>query len=304
MSAVRWPSWSRALTVLVVLLATVALGVTSSPRSGAATGPCGTRAGAPSRIAHVVWIVFENKSYSEVIGSRNAPYLNRVADECGIATRFRAEAHPSLPNYLAMTSGSTHGIRDDNPPADHRLHVQSIFGQTRGSWHALEESMPAKCARTNSGLYAVRHNPAAYYTPLASQCATHDVPLINPPNLSAELTFITPNLCDDMHNCPADQTTAAQVAAGDRWLARELPKIFASHAYLSGAMVVFLTWDEDGPGQHVPTVVVSPYTRPRTRDATSYTHYSLLRTTEQLLGIPVHLGAAATATSMERGFHL
>ncbi|MGE5435508.1 MAG: phosphoesterase, partial [Candidatus Doudnabacteria bacterium] len=61
------------------------------------------------RYRHVVWIVFENKQYSQIIGSPNAPYINKVANQCGLATNFYAEAHPSLPNYIAMTSGSTQG---------------------------------------------------------------------------------------------------------------------------------------------------------------------------------------------------
>jgi hypothetical protein len=42
--------------------------------------------------------------------------------------------------------------------------------------------------------------------------------------------------------------------------------------------------------------VISPYTH-GVRDATPYTHYSLLRTTEQLLGLRF-LGNAASANSM------
>jgi hypothetical protein len=70
--------------------------------------------------------------------------------------------------------------------------------------------------------------------------------------------------------------------------------------YTSGATAIFITWDEDGNGfsdnNQVATIVVSPYTH-AVKDNTAYTHYSLLRTAEELLGLPP-LGAAATANSM------
>src|SRR5205823_11590753 len=91
------------------------------------TRPCGTAASPPATYDHVVWVVMENKGYSSIIGSSSAPYVNRLARQCGSASRFFAEAHPSLPNYIAMTSGSTQGITDDLDPSAHRLAVPSIF---------------------------------------------------------------------------------------------------------------------------------------------------------------------------------
>ena len=102
--------------------------------------PCGTNPKPPARYKHVVWIVMENKGYSDVIGSSIAPYINSVAQQCGVATNFYAESSPSLPNYIAMTSGSTQGISDDDDPSSHRLAAPSIFSQVGGQRRALEES--------------------------------------------------------------------------------------------------------------------------------------------------------------------
>ena len=82
----------------------------------------------------------ENRSYSEVIGSSDAPYVNRLAHECGLAANFSAESHPSLPNYVAMTSGSTQGIGDDGDPSQHRLAVPSIFSELGSGWR--DEQLP------------------------------------------------------------------------------------------------------------------------------------------------------------------
>jgi hypothetical protein len=212
-----------------------------------------------------------------------------------VATRFSAETHPSLPNYIAMTSGSTQGISDDADPSAHRLSGPSIFSQLGGDWRSLHESMPGNCASTASGHYAVKHNPAAYYTNIASACAAQDVPLMNPPDLSARFTFIKPNLCHDTHDC--------SVATGDAWMAGFLPKVLNSPQYRAGTTAVFITWDEGNSANRIPTFVISPSTRRGTMSATPFNHYSLLRTTEEMLGLPL-LGKASKAPSMRPAFRL
>jgi hypothetical protein len=244
----------------------------------------------------VVWIVMENHSYSEIIGSSSAPYINSLASAYGNATQMFAESHPSLPNYIAMTSGGTQGISDDNGPSAHPLSVSSIFSQLGTGARSLEESMPSNCDKSSSGNYAVRHNPEAYYTNLNGSCSTNDVPLGSTPNISARFTFITPNLCDDMHDCT--------VATGDTWLKGFVPKLLATSQYTSGTTVIFLTWDEDNgsSGNHIPTLVISPSTK-AVVSSTSFTHYSMLRTTEEILGLP-RIGGAQTANDMLSAFNL
>ncbi len=249
----------------------------------------------------------ENHSYSEVMGSRSAPYIDSLARRCGLATNYRAVAHPSLPNYIAATSGSTWGIADDDPPPSHRLAVASIFQQARTA-ASYEESMPSRCAQASSGNYAVKHNPEAYFTPVRARCRANDVPLGTASSgalLTALATdslpafsFVTPNVCNDMHDC--------SIRTGDSWLRTWVPKITASRAYRTGRTVLFVTWDEnDGSnGNHVATIVVSPYTTPGTTSGRRFSHYSLLRTTEELLGIRRYLGQAAHATSMRSAFGL
>jgi hypothetical protein len=251
--------------------------------------------GAP-HYEHVVWIVLENVGYS-IVGSSSAPFMNRLALSCGLATNDLAVAHPSLPNYIALTSGSTQGITDDAEPSAHRLSVPSIFSQLKGDWRALEESMPSSCDRVTSGNYAARHNPAVYYANLTSTCARNDVPLTLPLNLASTFTFITPNICDDMHSCP--------VATGDAWLQRMVPMILSSTQYQSGSLVLFITFDENDAEatNRVPTVVIAPSVPRGSRVGASLNHYSLLRTTEEILGLPL-LGGARSARSMSGSFHL
>jgi phosphatidylinositol-3-phosphatase len=249
----------------------------------------------------------ENHSYGEVVGSASSRYVDTLARECGLATNYAAVSHPSLPNYIAATSGRTWGITNDDPPSSHRLAVMNIFRQapTAGSF---EESMPSDCVRSDSGPYVVKHDPETYYVDVGSACRTQDVPLgtttrgalvhaLETETLPA-FSFVTPNLCSDTHNC--------SVQTGDSWLARWVSTITMSPTYRAGRTVLFITWDEnDGAlGNHVAAIVVSPYTMPRTRSALPFSHYSLLRTTEELLGIRRHLGDAAGAQSMSHVFGL
>jgi hypothetical protein len=292
----------RSLLICCLGAAAASAAIATAPSAAAVKRatprPCAGARRAPATFQHVIWIIMENTSYSGIIGSSDAPYLNKLARQCGVAANFSAESHPSLPNYVAMTSGSTQGISDDGDPSQHPLSVPSIFSQLGSGWRALDESMPSNCDLNDGSSYAVRHNPAVYYTNIRSQCARQDVPLAAKPNLSARFTLITPNLCHDMHDC--------STSSGDTWLAGFVPKILGSRVYRKQPTAVFITWDEGegGGGNHIATLVLSRYTRPHTVSNKSFSHYSMLRTTEELLGIKARLGQAATAADMRGAFHL
>ncbi|HJP77039.1 MAG TPA: alkaline phosphatase family protein [Pseudonocardiaceae bacterium] len=303
------------ITAVFTAVGIVGVALSAAPAASAGTGPCGTQTTAPT-YSHVIWIWMENHSYSDIIGNTaQAPYINTLAGECGLATNYHNVSHPSLPNYIAATSGLaslSQFTSDCSPSRKCSTSAASIFGQGE-SWKAYEESMPSNCDKSNSGEYAVRHNPPPYYTSL-STCATFDVPYTQ---LSTDLanntlpafSFVTPNLIDDMHDGTINQ--------GDTWLSTELPKILSSSAYTSGSTAVFVTWDEGTGGSsgencatnttdnscHVATIAISPSTAAGSTSATLFNHYSLLGTTEQLLGKPL-LGQAATSTPMTSAFNL
>ena len=323
------PTRSLAIRLAVALACGVAVLITacggrsdstasaSAARATAtALSPCGMAAPGSLSYRHVIWLWMENHSYSEVIGSSSAPFLNSLARRCGLATNDHNITHPSLPNYVAATSGLGQSqldpFRSDcGPSASCSTAAPSIFGQTP-SWRAYQESMPAPCPRSDSGTYAVRHNPPLYFRAL-SGCAQKDLPL---PALHSALrrnslpafSFVTPNLCNDTHDC--------SVQTGDGWLAGEVSRIVGSRAYRARQTVLFVTYDEGEGGSsqnctanrtdsgcRVATVVVSPSTPAGRRSGALYSHYSLLRTTEDLLGLPP-LGEAASAASMAKSFGL
>ena len=293
----RWP-------LILVALAAVAFpgaATAAGPRTGqpaiSASSPCGALREARPRIRHVVLIVEENHSYNEIIG--RAPYITRLAGRCGLATRYRALSYPSLPNYIAMTSGripSAVAHRDCLPVGGCVTGAPNLFRRVR-SWRVYAESMPRPCDRRNTGQYLARHTAAPYYTVLRRSCLRKDVPLgtIDGGALSNALrrqtlpsfSLIVPNATHDMHG--------GCVSCGDSWLHTWLPRIIASRPYQNGHTAVVITWDSDDGccANHIPTVVVSPYTKPGTRSRRRFNHYSLLRAIEATLHVR-YTGAAAT----------
>jgi phosphatidylinositol-3-phosphatase len=312
---------SRLLLMAAIVAATAgtATGLTAVSPAAAASGPCGT-ATAPPAYQHVIWIWMENHSFTDIIGNTSqAPYTNALAASCGLATNYHNTTHPSLPNYLAATSGLAQAqipvlsFLDCNVSVLCDTSAPSIFGQGE-TWKAYQESMPSNCDTSDSGEYAVRHNPAAYYTSL-SGCASRDVPYSRlatdlAGNALPAFSFITPNLIDDMHD--------GTIAQGDAWLASNLPTILNSRQYQAGTTAVFITWDEGSGGYpiedcddttttdascRVATIVISPSTPAGATSAAFFSHYSLLGTTEELLGLPM-LGQASSSPAMTAAFHL
>ena len=279
------------------------------------TAACGVLANAPT-YKHVIVIMEENQSYGSIIGSGSAPYVNSLAASCGLATNYHNVTHYSLPNYLAITSGMSLSalspFYNDCLPSTCTTNAPSIFTQTFAK--AYEESMPSNCDWSGSDVYAPKHNPYLYYQGKTG-CSTRDVPLASlvtdfqTQATAPSFAFVTPNLCNDTHDC--------SVATGDEWLNTNLSALLATPVYQSGNTAVFLAWDEGEPGSagancasntsdqgcHVALLVIAPSVNLGTQVGTLFNHYSLLRTVEQLLGLS-YLGQAQSASSMVQGFNL
>ena len=308
----------------VGLLMLLGSALTAPPTSHAQTAICGTRSTPPPTYAHVIWIWMENHSFGDIVGSPAAPYINDVlVAGCGLATNFHNITHVSLPNYIGATTGLPLSrvqqfLFDCRPSATCSSDANSLFAQVP-SWKAYMESMTTNCRTMGVVGYAVRHNPAPYLTSLPG-CTMFDVPYTE---LQADLdndtlpafSFITPNTVNDMHDGP----DPIAIQNGDTWLQNELPKILNSAAYQSGTTAVFVTWDEGSfagfsfgedcatnttdESCHIPAIVISPYTPSGATSARLFNHYSLLKTTEQMLGVR-KLGRAIFAKSMRGAFNL
>jgi len=295
-------TWSRAALVLGALVIVVSAGAAAADISGYAFGTAGSaRPGrsplppptassqpVPPSLAerHVFVIVMENRSYSDALGS---PYLSSLAKSYAVATNYHSVSEPSLPNYLAMTSGDTWNIHDDNY---HQLPPTGLGEQLTGAgitWKAYSEGFAGDCFASPYP-YALKHNPFAYY---GGGCPANVVPIEElAGDLRAKtptLSWIMPGLCNDGHDC--SQNTA------DAWVAQVVPAILASPAWRQGG-ILLITWDEAGTASdnHVATLVIAPNAVVHQSD-TYYNHYSLLATIEDQVGV-ARLGQAAAATAM------
>ena len=236
-------------------------------------------------LPHIFVIVMENRSYSQAIASS---YVSKLAAEYAIATDYHGVSHPSLPNYLALTSGSTWGIADDG---FHALPAGGLGAQLTSAgieWRAYMEGMSNGCFHSPYP-YALKHNPFAYY---GGACPSQVVPFTQ---FASDMTgavpqfvWITPNMCHDGHDCSS--------SVADTWLSQTVPTILKSNAWKDGGMLV-ITWDEgEDSANSVLTLIVRPDPVTHT-SAKPYDHYSLLATIEDELGV-ARLGQAAHATPM------
>ena len=236
---------------------------------------------------HVFVIVMENKSYDVALSGR---FTASLAARYGLAGNYHAITHPSVPNYLALTSGSTWGVRDDGYYALSKQDLGTQLTNAGVSWRAYMEGLGDAGCLDSPGPYSLGHNPFAYY---GGACPANVVPFTA---LSADLagntprfSWITPDRCHDTHDC--------RVEVGDQWLQETVGGITASAAWKNNG-VLFITWDEDdgSASNQVLTLVMTPALAHR-ESTKPYDHYSLLATIEDVLGVG-RLGRAAQAQPM------
>jgi|tagenome__1003787_1003787.scaffolds.fasta_scaffold20981630_5 hypothetical protein len=239
----------------------------------------------PTPVTKVLVFVVENHSMAQMKASM--PRLYALANHYGYATKYYAITHPSLPNYLVMSSGSLQGVQDDKPPADHPVKGHSIFGRALASGHtaaAYADSMPSNCYTQDSGSYYVRHNPWTYFGAERQQCQQFDRPIAslssdvgkgNLPNAG----FVAPDACHDAHNCP--------LSTADNWISDQIQTVMSGPDWRAGRLAIVVTADEDdhNAGNNVLTVVLHP-SQHHNVVTTTLDHYSLYGLYEDVLGLP------------------
>jgi acid phosphatase len=244
-----------------------------------------------------VVVVFENKEFEQVVGNADAPTFASLARRYARLTNYRGVAHPSLPNYLALVSGSTQGIASNCTSCRvSATNLADTLERAGKSWKTYAEGLPrAGFTGAWAGRYARKHNPLLYFTDVASSSDRLDriVPLGTfDRDLAAgrlpDFSLVVPDLCHDMHDC--------SIATGDAWLRTFLRPLLRSSALGKGA--VFVVFDEgtssQGGGGHVPAVVLGPSVRPGSQTSTLLDHYGLLRTIESAWHLPL-LGRSGSA---------
>jgi len=251
----------------------------------------------------------ENHSYGEIIGSSSAPYINSLAAKGTSAGNYFATDHPSLPNYAELTSGQSfaNATSDCDPSSTCQSTAANIADGIEGSgrtWKAYEESMGSACNMATTGQYGARHDPFVYYTDITSNPARCQAHVVDYSNLATDLksaattpnyAFITPNVCNDMHDC--------SIATGDSWLASNMPAILNSTAFATQPSLLVVVFDEDDGAQNnqVAMITVGSEVKVGYVSQVSYNHYSLLRTIEtswQLATLTGNDGGASAMTDL------
>ena len=276
----------------------------SGHTAGAASRPVTAAALRPPARKVTKLLVFVEENHSRNQMRAQMPYTFRQAQRFGYASNYSAISHPSLPNYIAMASGQTYGIRDDKNPSAHRLRGHSVFGQAlahgkRATVYA--QGMPHACALKNNGNYLVRHNPWTYFAQERQACRRHDVPMgrfshdVRTGSLP-NVGMVIPDACHDGHDC--------SLARADRWFKQQMLQVFRGRDWRSGHLAVVLTADEDDRLHHnqVLTVVIHPSQHSHVVRH-RLNHFSLTGLFSDVLNAG-HMHHARTAPSMKRAFHL
>lgn len=303
--------WGLAALALIAVASTTLAGCGFS-LGGASTSAVVTNV---PRYQHIFLIVMENHDYDDIIGSKQAPHLNALANQYGVATNYWAVAHPSEPNYIALLGGSTFGVADDNSYTQNAINAPYLGSQLEAAhltWKSYQQGLPSPgftgdSAYSAGTVYASKHNPFLNFLPHypASQQAAELANIVPGSQLAIDLnsdatpnfSFITPGLCDDMHGDPACGDEDQLVSNGDTFANKVVTLIMQSHLWAQGNNAIVITWDEATPGLaigpkgiaagggHVPTIVITSHGPRGIKDGAAYNHYALLLTIQDAFGL-------------------
>ncbi|WP_084718415.1 alkaline phosphatase family protein [Streptacidiphilus carbonis] len=287
----------RFAPIAAATAAAVALGVAAvQTHATPAATPVAAKAAAATvpTPAHVVVVMEENHSYSDIIGNSSAPYINSLAGQGALLTSSYGVTHPSEPNYMALFAGSTFGLSSDACPVSEgsTANLGSELLAKGDTFKGYSEGLPSVGSTTcTSGKYARKHSPWVNFSNVP---AADSLPFTSFPTTASgyaslpTLSFVIPNLNDDMHD--------GTIAAADTWLNSKM-SAYATWAKANNSLLI-VTWDEDdySESNQIPTIVVGQSVKAGTYDET-VNHYNVLATLEQMYGLTA-VGNSATATAI------
>ena len=258
-------SFTSRLTVLTVLAFVAAVAHAADPKL--------------PHPAHVVLVIEENRAFTQIMGSGDAPYINSLAGQGALMTQSYAVAHPSEPNYVALFSGDTQGVTDDSCPHSHTApELAGALAEKKADFVLYSEDLPSAgftgCGSENK-LYRRKHNPVPDFTAVPASASQPFSAFPSDYSKLPAVSFVVPNMMDDMHD--------GTVAQADAWLQQNLD------GYIRWAKnhdsVFILTWDEDDSvhGNRIMTLVLGGSVKPGQYDQ-RITHYDVLRTLTDMYG--------------------
>lgn len=278
----------------------------ASTSKGSSPAPTPVPSGQPT-FSHVFLVVEENHSYSDVIGSSSMPYLNSLASQYGLATQYFANGHPSMPNYLMLTTGLTETFDDNFSGIISDDNIVRELVKAGKTWKAYEESIPSVgYLGGDAPPYVRRHNPFSYLSDIHNDPAqaANIVPFSQFAGDLAngsfpQYSFISPNVNNDAHN--------GTLAAADSWLQSNIAPLIASSTFQNGGLLIILfdeaeETDTTHGGGQVATVIISSKSKTKFQSQTFYQHQSVLRLILEGSGVNTFPGMAGSAPEMTEFF--
>jgi phospholipase C len=270
------------------------------------------------RSNHVVIVVEENHSFSQVIGNRNMPFLNGLASQYSLTTQYFANVHPSIGNYFMLTTGQiiTNNDRDvATVTADNIVRHLLTAGKT---WKGYAESLPSTgYLGADRFPYTRHHFPLSYFSDVVNSHVQrlNLVPFTQFPkdlanNDLPNYSMIIPNQQDNGHNCPAGTTSCSDtqvLRATDTWLKNHIGPLLNNSAFRQDGLLIIVfdegtSSDKAHVGGHTATIFVGPKVKRGFKSSSFYQHQNVLRTVLDALGVNHQLGKAATAQPMSDMF--
>src|SRR3989454_764521 len=274
-------------------------------------GPVQTLATSGINFDYVMIILMENHNICDIYThcGGTGTYMTALADAYSIARQDNyCNVNPSLPNYLCLSGARDFGCSgydggpNSNPCTNSAWNSPNIIDRILGAgltWKAYMEDMPSNCYTSDSGNYAIRHNPFVYYNDIVSNSTRCNqvVPAgtagsalvadLASTSTASNYMWFTPNTCNDMHDC--------DIPTGDTYLSVLVPLILGSNVFLTQRAALLLTFDE-GYGQPIYTVWAGPVVKTAYTSSTAYSHYSVLSTISGSQPSPCTFTASATGS--------
>ncbi len=252
---------------------------------------------------HVVICIMENHDYYQIIGSTSAPFINTLATQSANMTEYYGLTHPSQPNYIMLFSGSNQGVTSDGTPSGtpwYTPNLGSLLINAGFSFRGYSEDLPYVGSNTSSsGNYARKHNPWVNWQGTGTNqiSAGYNLTMNEFPtdfNQLPTLSFVIPNQANDMH----DGADPYRITNGDQWVQNHLQN-YINWAQTNNSLFI-LTFDEDNftPTNHIPLIICGPMVQPGSYYLTGYNHYDLLRTLEDMYGLP-YAGQSVSAKPID-----
>ncbi len=230
------------------------------------------------RFQRIFTIILENANYSEAV---QQPFIKALIERGALLQKFRGEAHPSQPNYIAMTSGSTHGVLSDGKVNLDVSHVGDLLENKNLKWRVYAEGYPGNCfVGEVQGRYVRKHVPFLSYvnvTNNSARCANITAPATLESDIASgslpEYALYIPDMNNDGHD------TDVQFAT--RWLSEKFGPLLNDPRFMTGTLFV-LTFDESEilGGNAILTLMLGDSVQPGAVSNASLNNYSLLRLVE------------------------